>query len=684
MAEKPEDQSLPKQEQFFSTEKLKRAARAGTQLPNPTMAPFGYDAKSKFNHLFPALELPALFPPQRLHPEDHASFGSPELPPHKLYLGDNLYVLRGLPSESVDLIYIDPPFFSNRTYTQIWGDDNEVRSFNDIFQDGMFSYLGWLNARLWEMKRVLKSTGSIYVHCDWHASHYIKCEMDKVFGYDNFINEVVWCYELGGRVSKRAYGRRHDTIVFYAKSPDYNFNWDEVLNDWDEKGMGKFRYEDEKGRYRLIGRFLKDSPIKGHRDVSPEWEKTHPELVQRYYMKEGKAQVDFWNISPINQVAPERIGYPTQKPEVLLERIIKASSSEGDVVADFFMGGGTTGAVALRLNRRFIGSDISRVAVSVTQTRMIDLAEHLTSSNLSSNKKGQINLPGTSSETVADIQVGYVGGYPQDKFAGIPQPEFTKFILTLYGAQVFTGDAKHIHGLANNKLVLSVGPGDPKDRVGLPQVEGVLKETLRQYAKQLSEGEERIIQVIGWSFDPGIDGWKGKAIKTLNDKGVKIQIDLVSLSSESFRQKVFRNVGESNIDLKFNRLNQLLSFTGAPYAGVLSIVSQGNDGVKFMLNGARALGAGGKLINCQWDFDYDGARFANRAYALNRNKVGSGDFEAVLEAEYQFLRDGIYTIAARVQDNLDGQATATASVEVKDGKARILTGQAASTGSGQA
>lgn len=257
---------------------------------------------------------------------------------------------------------------------------------------------------------------------------------------------------------------------------------------------------------------------------------------------------------------------------------------------------------------------------------MIDLAEHLTSTNLSNIKKGQINLPASSSEAVADIQVGYVGGYPQDKFSGIPQAEFTKFILTLYGAQVFTGNAKHIHGLANTKLVLSVGHGDPKDRVSLQQVEGVLKETLRQYAKQLSEGEERIIQVIGWSFDPGIESWKGKAIKTLNDRGVKIQIDLVSLSSESFRQKVFRNVGESNIDLKFNRLNQLLSFTGAPYAGVLGIVSQGKNGVKFVLNGARALGAGGKLINCQWDFDYDGARFANRAYALNRNKVGSGDF----------------------------------------------------------
>src|SRR3990167_745869 len=181
--EVPQTASLPKQDKFFATENLKRSARSGTQLPDPTHAPYGYDAAAQFKHLFPALELPILRPPASHHPEDRVSFGSPELKPNELFLGDNLYLLRQMPSESVDLIYIDPPFFSNRTYTQIWGDDNEVRSFNDIFQDGMFSYLAWLNARLWEMKRVLKSTGSIYVHCDWHASHYIKCELDKIFFY---------------------------------------------------------------------------------------------------------------------------------------------------------------------------------------------------------------------------------------------------------------------------------------------------------------------------------------------------------------------------------------------------------------------------------------------------------------------------------------------------------------------
>ena len=138
--------------------------------------------------------------------------------------------------------------------------------------------------------------------------------MDAIFGWRNFVNEVVWRYNIGGRVSKRAYGRRHDILLFYAKTPGYTFNWDQVLIDWDDKGEAKFKHQDKKGKYRLIGRFLKDSPIKGHRDVSPEWERTHPELVQRYYMKSGKSQVDFWNISPINQVSPDEWATPRRNP----------------------------------------------------------------------------------------------------------------------------------------------------------------------------------------------------------------------------------------------------------------------------------------------------------------------------------------------------------------------------------
>ena len=328
--------------------------------------------------------------------------GQPNWQNRTLFHGDNLRFLRAMNSESVDLIATDPPFNKGRDFHatpdslaagakfqdrwswerdvhQEWTDQitddypklmEAIESARYAHSDGMGAFMCFMAVRLLEMRRVLKPTGSIYLHCDPTASHYLKAAMDAIFGWRMFVNEIVWSYNIGGRVSKRAYGRRHDIILFYGKSQDYQFNWDKVLIPWDEKGAAKFRYEDEKGRYRLIGRFLKDSPIRGHRDVSPEWEKTHPELVQRYYMKPGKAQVDFWNIDPINQVSAERVGYPTQKPLALYERIIKASSNKGDVVLDPFAGCATTCVAAERLGRRWVGVDIWDNAKKVVLDRM--------------------------------------------------------------------------------------------------------------------------------------------------------------------------------------------------------------------------------------------------------------------------------------------------------------------------
>jgi DNA modification methylase len=335
---------------------------------------------------------------------------------NRLFYGDNLDVLRSrkIKDETVDLCYIDPPFNSKRNYNQIYnniGDEDRAQAqafidtwtWNDranagyteiianaegrfqpqlvelikglhavLQRGGLLAYLISIALRVTEIHRVLKPTGSFYLHCDPTSSHYLKLVLDAIFcsqGGD-FVNEIAWCYELGGRVSKKAYGRRHDVLLFYVKSHEYTFNYDEVLDPWTEEGKAKFKYQDEKGRYRLIGRFLKDSPIKGHRDVSPEWEKSNPELVQRYYMKEGKAQVDFWNIPPINQVSPERLGYPTQKPEALLERIIKASSNRGDTILDAYCGCGTSVAVAHRLKRNCLGIDITYQSISLILRRL--------------------------------------------------------------------------------------------------------------------------------------------------------------------------------------------------------------------------------------------------------------------------------------------------------------------------
>ena len=199
--------ALPEQERFY-----RAPARFGHVPVAET--PLGWDAKNRgFRNHYPHVRLPTQV-------VDRVSLGAPELEPNRLIWGDNLHAMRTLPSESVDLIYIDPPFFSNRVYNVIWGDEHEERSFSDIWEGGLDGYLIWLNARLYEMKRLLKPTGSIYVHCDWHASHYIKVEMDKIFGYENFQErDRVVLSALGGVRQRPEIPSASTTVIlFYGVS----------------------------------------------------------------------------------------------------------------------------------------------------------------------------------------------------------------------------------------------------------------------------------------------------------------------------------------------------------------------------------------------------------------------------------------------------------------------------------
>jgi DNA modification methylase len=219
-------------------------------------APLGWEVETrrrevkvtKFQHAFPTIRLP-FQEVQRMefgHNEtflaqnEHDAKLRTLFPTgaNRLFFGDNLHVMRQLPSESIDLIYIDPPFFSGRNYNVLFGDKNEVRSFSDIWEGGMPGYLVWLNARLWEMKRLLKPTGSIYVHLDWHASHYVKVEMDKIFAVDNLRNEIIWCYTSPSNVSAN-FPRKHDVILFYGKSENTQLFLDRVRIPYSEESLSR-------------------------------------------------------------------------------------------------------------------------------------------------------------------------------------------------------------------------------------------------------------------------------------------------------------------------------------------------------------------------------------------------------------------------------------------------------------
>ena len=269
---------------------------------------------------------------------------------NQLYQGDNLIAIEKLLKEGyrgkIDLIYIDPPFLTKTNYTGRIivqnGKEKEIIehfAYRDTWENGLVSYLEMLYARLYLMRELLSNNGTIYVHLDYRTVHYVKVLMDQIFGEENFLNEIIWAYKSGG-VSKRYYSRKHDNILVYSKGEDYIFNsqkeksYNRDFKPYRFKDVEEF--EDELGWYTLVN--LKD----------------------------------VWHIDMVGRTSKERVGYDTQKPERLLERIIYASSNEDSIVADFFSGSGTTGIVAEKLNRKWIMADKGDLSLSITNRRLIE------------------------------------------------------------------------------------------------------------------------------------------------------------------------------------------------------------------------------------------------------------------------------------------------------------------------
>ncbi|MDR2140102.1 MAG: hypothetical protein LBP50_11230 [Tannerella sp.] len=319
---------------------------------------------------------------------------------NRLILGDNLEILKTVERETVDLIYLDPPFFSNRNYEVIWGDAGEVRSFQDRWAGGMEHYIAWLKERVEQMHRILKPTGSIFLHCDWHADAYIRVEiLDKIFGMNNFLNEITWKRTTTHNETKQGakhFGRIQDKVFFYAKNikefvfyPQFEkYKSDYIAQSYHKidadgrrfkttdlsaaKPGGDTLYE-WKGALPPKGRYWAYSK-KNMEEFEAQnliyYSETGKPYLKQYLDKMPGNSVDDFGENCVFRNKAERIGYPTQKPEALLERIIKCASSEGDTVLDPFVGGGTTVAVADKLNRKWIGIDQSVQAIKVTELRL--------------------------------------------------------------------------------------------------------------------------------------------------------------------------------------------------------------------------------------------------------------------------------------------------------------------------
>ena len=569
-------------------------------------APLGWDEHHRFEKVYPRVSLP-------FQTIERVSFGHPELEPNRLFFGDNLHIMRMLPSKSIDLIYIDPPFFSGRNYNILYGDKNELRSFRDIWEGGMPGYLIWLNARLYEMKRLLKDTGSIYLHLDWHASHYAKVEMDKIFGYDNFQNEIIWHYRRWSSPSDR-FQRLHDVILWYTKTNDYEFN--RLLTPYTEGSVA-----------RKTGGVL-------HRFKKGE----EPFLVSNKELQnEGVPENDVWQIPFVAPSAKERIGYPTQKPQALLERIIKASSNQGDVVADFFCGGGTTATVAQRLGRKWIASDISRIAVAITADRLSRAVEE--GEDEDGKRKIQETLDVVA--PVPDFMVEHWGVYEIKKLAQMPSAQFRKFIIEAYNGRPDT-TADNIHGYKNGEP-LFVGDPEPDDRITKEEVVAFAKTMLTQ--KGIHRGT-----MLGWAFAPEA---RIVAEKLAAREGITldfVKLNLVPVDSPEFKSHI-TDKHSSYVDLVSFILPPLIRFGYHKLKDMM---------YEFDVSESTSMNSNAKIVNVQWDFDYRNRFSSTQGYSFLRGKKN----ESLLKVEYTFKSAGTKKIACRVQDDLGGEATLIKEIEV--------------------
>ena len=484
---------------------------------------------------------------------------------NKLIYGDNLLAMQALlagdettPSMrgKIDLIYIDPPFDSKADYrTKVKLPNSQIEqkptvieqfAYKDTWKNGTASYLEMMVPRLILMRELLSDNGSIYVHIDWHIGHYLKIIMDEIFGKDNFANEIIRKYSVGGK-SKKFFARKHDTILFYCKNINNpKFNLDDVRipftpHKQDKTGKnygGRMGYDEngrpyvEKwgtGRKKLYRYYLDVGKIP--EDV---WEFENDEVnIEKinYILDELKEEFDngilfddVWDSQTIQSAAKERTDYATQKPEALLERIIKASSNEGDIVADFFMGSGTTGAVAEKLGRRWVMSDLGKPATMITRKRLID-------------------------QEAKPFLYQSIGDYQKEQFE---QSEFktirdlSHVVMSLYGALPFNDNESrtNLGYIKKDKTLVLVD--SPSKLTGYNTL--IKAQKLRN---TYHGGWDKVV-VLGWNFVQNI----GQIISELNDKKLDVLVippDLLEQLKTKAKAKQLIKTG----NLRFSSLQYL-------------------------------------------------------------------------------------------------------------------------------
>jgi DNA modification methylase len=426
---------------------------------------------------------------------------------NKLIWGDNKLILSSLTNgplrEEIEkegglkLIYIDPPFAVGTDFgfnIEIGGETAEKKqsiieeiAYYDTWGKGISSYLTMMYERLKLMHNLLANDGSIYLHCDWRMTSYLRLILNDIFGESNFINEIVWCYSIGGKGNTR-FGRKHDNILFYSKSEKYIFNGSDkdVITERKANSHMRAKTDDDGREYQ---------------------EKTDRKSgkVYRYYIDEGKIPEDYWiDIEQLNREDAERLDYPTQKPEKLLRRIIAASSNEGDLIADFFCGSGATVAAAEKLGRKWIATDLGRFAIHTTRKRMIGVQRELQASGKDFRAFEILNLGKYERQFFMD---DLTNGKLKSK-----ENLYVDLILEAYKAKRIEGH-KTLHGSKAGRFV-HVGPLD------VPVTQSRLLDIFEECRQNLYTQ----VDVLGFEFEMGLTP---QFIQELKEKGVSITLKYI-------------------------------------------------------------------------------------------------------------------------------------------------------------
>ncbi len=592
---------------------------------------------------------------------------------NRLIWGDKKYVLPSLLAEvggAVDLIYIDPPFATGADFSLHFQVDNErftkeasvieQKAYRDTWGRGMDSYLEWFYGMAGYFFELLAETGNLYVHLDSGMSHSVKLLLDDVFGVENFRNEIVWKRANAHNDPKR-FGRISDSILYYAKSP--NSTWNPQYTEYREDYYKSHYSQDEAGRYYRTVPLDAPRHGQGSPNLIYDWHGKMPapsrtwavrrEKMEQYereglirYTKSGTPTLlqyaddmpgvplqNVWtDIPPVNPQALERVGYPTQKPEALLERILSTSSNEGDLVLDCVCGSGTTAIVAERLRRRWIVSDLGRFAVHTTRKRLLSLGEV---------KPFVVQNLGKYERQL--WQTAEFGESAQQRTAA-----YRAFILDLYHATPISGYS-WLHGLKNGRMV-HVGTVDA------PVTVGDVKQILVEFRKAIGTGKsapkEQTVDILGWDF-----AFELNEIARQDAEKAGIDLRLVRIPREVLEKRAveqgdirFFELAALSVGIKQSRRRVTLSIDDF----VIPLDDVPADVQKAVTHWSQWI----DYWAVDWDNKDDTFHNEWQAYRTRKSR------DLALTTEHEYAEPGDYAVVVKVIDILGNDTTKTLSVKV--------------------